>query len=155
MNSKKGSELQALLSTIKLNDPTDPNANGIPVDLWGCLPDQASGTAWAQYVANVALEVADILAPDGEYSFDDLTAALLENSDNAVPVYYYEQFKEIADLNLWAINEIEEHVDERLQCDPDNPLNLRSLMPFYCAAAYEVTYLAVCNYIMGEEDGEE
>jgi hypothetical protein len=99
--------------------------------------------------------VADILSPEGEYSFDDLTQALLENSDNAVPVYYYEQFKEIAELNLWAINEIEEQVDERLQGDPDNPLNLRSLMPFYCAAAYEVTYLAICNYIMSEEEGEE
>ena len=151
MNSKKGSELQALLSGVKVNDPTDPNANGIPADLWGCLPDQAAGQAWAAYVANVALEVADILAPEGEYSFDDLTQALLENSDNAVPVYYYEQFKEIAELNLWAINEIEEQVDERLQGDPDNPLNLRSLMPFYCAAAYEVTYLAICNYIMSED----
>lgn len=153
MNTKKGSELQALLDTIKLNDDNDPNANGIPADLWGCLPDQAAGQAWAQYVANVALEVADILAPEGDYSFDDLTAALLEYSDNAVPAYYYEQFKEIADLNLWAITEIEENVDERLQCDPDNPLNLRSMMPFYCAAAYEITYLAICNYIMGEEEG--
>jgi hypothetical protein len=103
-------------------------------------------------VANVALEVEDILSPDGEYSFDDLTEALLEYSDNAVPVYYYEQFKEIADLNLWAIDEIEENVSERLNYDPDNPLNLRSMMPFYCAAAYEVTYLAICNYIMAEEE---
>ena len=63
MNSKKGSELQALLSTIKVNDPTDPNANGIPADLWGCLPDQAAGQTWAQYVANVALDVAYIRAP--------------------------------------------------------------------------------------------
>jgi hypothetical protein len=154
MNSKKGSELQALLSTIKLNDDNDPNANGIPADLWGCLPDQAAGQAWASYVANVALEVADILAPEGDYTFDDLTEALLEYSDNAVPAYYYEQFKEIADLNLWAINEIEENVDERLNYDPENPLNLRSMMPFYCAAAYEITYLAICNYVMGEESGE-
>jgi hypothetical protein len=155
MTTKTGKELAALLSTIKVNDPNDPNANGIPADLWGCLPDQAAGQAWAQYVANVALEVADILAPEGEYSFNDLTEALLEHSDNAVPAYYYEQFKEIADLNLWAIDEIEQHVDERLQGDPENPLNLRSMMPFYCAAAYEVTYLAICNYIMSEEEGEE
>lgn len=153
MTTKKGSELQALLSTIKLNDDNDPNANGIPADLWGCLPDQAAGQAWAQYVANVALEVTDILAPEGDYSFDDLTEALLEYADNAVPAYYYEQFKEIADLNLWAINEIEENVEERLNYDPDNPLNLRSMMPFYCAAAYEITYLAICNYIMSEEVG--
>lgn len=153
MTTKTGKELEALLSTIKVNDDNDPNANGIPADLWGCLPDQAAGQAWAQYVANVALEVADILAPEGEYSFDDLTEALLEYSDNAVPVYYYEQFKEIADLNLWAINEIEENVDERLQCDPENPLNLRSMMPFYCAAAYEITWLAICNFIMSEEAG--
>jgi hypothetical protein len=155
MTTKTGKELAVLLSTIKLNDDNDPNANGIPADLWGCLPDQAAGQAWAAYVANVALEVADILAPEGEYSFDDLTVALFEHSDNAVPAYYYEQFKEIADLNLWAITEIEDHVDERLQCDPDNPLNLRSMMPFYCAAAYEVTYLAICNYIMSESEGEE
>jgi hypothetical protein len=155
MTTKTGKELAALLSTIKVNDDNDPNANGIPADLWGCLPDQAAGQAWAQYVANVALEVADILAPEGEYSFDDLTEALLEYSDNAVPAYYYEQFKEIADLNLWAISEVEEKVDERLQCDPENPLNLRSMMPFYCAAAYEVTYLAICNYIMSESEGEE
>lgn len=155
MTTKTGKELAALLSTIKVNDPNDPNANGIPADLWGCLPDQAAGQAWAQYVANVALEVADILAPEGEYSFDDLTEALLEYSDNAVPAYYYEQFKEIADLNLWAIDEIEENVSERLNYDPDNPLNLRSMMPFYCAAAYEVTYLAICNYIMSESEGEE
>lgn len=154
MNTKKGSELQALLSTIKLNDENDPNANGIPADLWGCLPDQAAGQVWAQYVANVALEVADILSPEGEYSFDDLTEALLEYADNAVPAYYYEQFKEIADLNLWAINEIEENVTERLAYDPDNPLNLRSMMPFYCAAAYEITYLAICNFIMSEEAGQ-
>lgn len=153
MTSKKGSELQALLSTIKLNDPNDPNANGIPADLWGCLPDQVAGQAWAQYVANVALEVADILSPEGDYSFDDLTEALLEYSDNAVPAYYYEQFKEIADLNLWAINEIEENVSERLGYDPENPLTLRSMMPFYCAAAYEITYLAICNYIMSDEAG--
>lgn len=153
MTTKKGSELQALLSTIKLNDDNDPNANGIPADLWGCLPDQAAGQAWAQYVANVASEVADILAPEGDYSFDDLTEALLEYGDNSVPAYYYEQFKEIADLNLWAIDEVEELVDQRLQADPDNPLNLRSMMPFYCAAAYEITYLAICNYIMSEEVG--
>lgn len=154
MTTKTGKELAALLSTIKLNDDNDPNANGIPADLWGCLPDQAAGQAWAAYVANVALEVADILAPEGEYSFDDLTAALFEYADNAVPAYYYEQFKEIADLNLWAISEIEDHVDERLQCDPENPLNLRSMMPFYCAAAYEITYLAICNFIMSESEAE-
>jgi hypothetical protein len=155
MTTKTGKELEALLSTIKLNDDNDPNANGIPADLWGCLPDQAAGQAWAAYVANVALEVADILAPEGEYSFDDLTAALFEYSDNAVPAYYYEQFKEIADLNLWAINEIEENVNERLNYDPENPLNLRSMMPFYCAAAYEITYLAICNYIMGDDSEGE
>lgn len=153
MTTKTGKELAALLSTIKVNDPTDPNANGIPADLWGCLPDQAAGQAWAAYVANVALEVADILSPEGDYSFDDLTTALFEYAGDSVPVYYYEQFKEIADLNLWAISEVEDHVDERLQCDPENPLNLRSLMPFYCAAAYEITYLAICNFIMSEEAG--
>lgn len=154
MKTKTGAELSAILATIKLNDPEDPNANGIPADLWGCMPDQASGQAWASYIANIALEVEDILAPAGEYTFDDLTDNLLEYTDNAVPAYYYEQFKEIADLNLWAITEIEENVDQRLQCDPENPLNLRSMMPFYCAAAYEITWLAICNYIMGEEDAE-
>jgi hypothetical protein len=152
MKTKTGAELSAILATIKLNDDNDPNANGIPADLWGCMPDQASGQLWAAYIANIALEVEDILAPEGEYTFDDLTEAVMEYADNSVPAYYYEQFKEIADLGLWAIDEIEEAAGHYLGAE--NPLNLREMMPLYCAAAYQVTYLAVCNYIMGEEDAE-
>jgi hypothetical protein len=149
VTTKTGAELSAILATIKVNDPTDPNSNGIPADLWGCMPDQASGPLWAAYIANIALEVEDILSNEGEYTFDDLTDAVFEYADNSVSPYYYEQFKEIADLGLWAIDEVEEAVGHYLSAD--NPMNLREMMPLYCAAAYQVTYLAVCNYIMGDE----
>lgn len=152
MNTKKGSELQALLSTIKHRDLNDENSFGISSDLWACMPDQAAGSAWVGFMVQVAEEIAEDLNEDQEYSFDDLTENVLEYADNNTPPYYKDQFTMVNELDLWAINDIEETVEGRLAYDPENPLTLRSLMGVYCAAAYEITWLAICNFIMSEEE---
>jgi hypothetical protein len=153
MSTKTGAELSAILATIKARDVADENSNGIPADLWGCLPDQASGSAWVGFIVQVAEEVADILSDEDEYTFDDLTEAVMEYADNNCPPYYADQFEMIKELSLWAIDEVEERVEEATFTD--SPLNIRKQMPMYCVAAYEITYLAVCNYIMAESEGEE
>lgn len=154
MNTKKGSELQALLNTIQLTEPDGKNANGIPADLWRCMPDQASGRDWVGFIVSVARDVEEVLSPEGDYSFDDLTENIIENADNNSPVYYKDQFEMVNLLDLWAIDDVDETVEGRLAYDPENPLNLRSLMGVYCAAAYEITWLAICNFIMSESEAE-
>lgn len=149
MTTKTGKELSALLATIRLNEPGDPNANGIPSDLWACMPDQASGREWVGFMVSVAEDIADTLSDGDEYEFDDLTESVMEHADNNSPVYYAGQFEQISLLGLWALDEVEEGVTDRLA--PDNCLTLRALMPHYCAMAYEITWLAICNYVMSEE----
>jgi hypothetical protein len=147
---KTGAELSTILATIKLNDPTDPqNSNGIPSELWACMPDQASGKAWVGFMVSVAEDIEDILADEGEYTFDDLTEAIMEYADNSIPPYYKDQFEMVSELSLWAVDEVEEAAEHYLGAG--EPKNLREMLSLYCAAAYEITYLAVCNYIMGEE----
>lgn len=152
MNTKKGSELRSLLNTIQLNEPNDSNAHGVPTDLWRCMPDQASGRDWVGFIVSVARDVEEILSDDYEHSFDDLTENVMEYAENNSPVYYKDQFEMVNLLDLWAIDDVEETVEGRLAYDPENPLTLRSLMGVYCAAAYEITWLAICNFIMSEEE---
>jgi hypothetical protein len=104
------------------------------------------------FIVQVAEEVADILSDEDEYTFDDLVESVMEYADNNCPPYYADQFEMIKELSLWAIDEVEERVEEATFTD--SPLNIRKQMPMYCVAAYEITYLAVCNYIMAEEDAE-
>ena len=151
MTTKTGAELSAILATIKARDVEDENSNGIPTGLWGCMPDQASGSAWVGFMVSVAEDIEDILADEGEYDFDDLTEAIMEYADNSTPPYYKDQFEMVSELSLWAIDEVEEGAEHYLGAG--EPKTLREMLGIYCAAAYEITYLAVCNYIMGE--GEE
>ena len=150
MTTKTGAELSAILSTIKANDPTDPNSNGIPSGLWGCMPDQASGTAWVGFMVSVAEDIEDILSDEEEYSFDDLTEAVLEYADNNTPPYYKDQFEMVSELSLWAMDEIEEQAVEYAS----ENASLREQLGIYCAVAYQITYLAICNFIMEEKEGE-
>jgi hypothetical protein len=150
MTTKTGAELSAILATIKANDPTDPNSNGIPAGLWGCMPDQASGTAWVGFMVSVAEDIEDILSDEEEYSFDDLTEAVLEYADNNTPPYYKDQFEMVSELSLWAMDEIEEQAVEYAS----ENASLREQLGIYCAVAYQITYLAICNFIMEEKEGE-
>jgi hypothetical protein len=116
------------------------------------MPDQASGRDWVGFIVSVARDVEEILSDDYGHSFDDLTENVMEYAENNSPVYYKDQFEMVNLLDLWAIDDVEETVEGRLAYDPENPLTLRSLMGVYCAAAYEITWLAICNFIMSEEE---
>jgi hypothetical protein len=149
MTTKTGAELSAILATIKANDPTDPNSNGIPTGLWACMPDQASGREWVGFMVSVAEDIEDILSNEEEYSFNDLTEAVLEYADNNTPPYYKDQFEMVSELSLWAMDEVEQ---QAVEYAGGTDQTMREQMGTYCAIAYQITYLAICNYIM--EEGE-
>ena len=148
---KTGAELSALLSTIKLNDPNDPNANGIPADLWKCMPDQAWGSAWAGFMVSVAEDIADILSDEDEYTFDDLSENAMEYADNNTPPYYKDQFEMVSELGLWAIDEVE---SQAVDYAGGTEQTMREQLGTYCVVAYQIVWMAVCNFIMAGE-GEE
>lgn len=150
MTSKTGKELSAILRTIKLYDPSDPNSNGIPADLWRCLPDQASGKDWAGFIVEVAEEIEGNLSDEDKYTFDDLVESVLEYADNNTPPYYSDQFEMIKLLSLWAIDEVEERVSDFTAGSEFK--SIREQMAFYCDVAYQMTYQAICNFIMAGED---
>lgn len=152
MTTKTGAELSAILATIKARDIADENSNGIPADLWGCMPDQASGTAWVGFMVSVAEDIADILADEGEYTFDDLTESVMETAENNTPPYYKDQFQMVSELSLWAMDEVEE---QAVEYAGGTDQTMREQMGTYCAIAYQITYLAICNFIMEESEGEE
>jgi hypothetical protein len=149
---KTGAELSAILSTIKLNDPNDPNANGIPSDLWKCMPDQAWGSAWAGFMVSVAGDIEDILSDEDSYSFDDLTENVMEYADNNTPPYYKDQFEMVSELSLWAIDEVE---SQAVDYAGGTEQTMREQMGTYCAVAYQIVWIAICNFIMAEGEGEE
>jgi hypothetical protein len=149
---KTGAELSAILSTIKLNDPTDPqNSNGIPSELWACMPDEASGKAWVGFMVSVAEDIADILSDEDEYTFDDLSENAMEYADNNTPAYYKDQFEMVSELGLWAIDEVE---SQAVDYAGGTEQTMREQLGTYCAVAYQVVWMAVCNFIMAGE-GEE
>lgn len=152
MTTKTGAELSAILATIKARDIADENSNGIPADLWGCMPDQASGTAWVGFMVSVAEDIADILADEGEYTFDDLTESVMETAENNTPPYYKDQFQMVSELSLWAMDEVEE---QAVEYAGGTDQTMREQMGTYCAIAYQITYLAICNFIMEKSEGEE
>lgn len=151
MTTKTGAELSAILSTIKARDVADENSNGIPAGLWRCMPDQSSGTAWVGFMVSVAEDIEDILADEGEYTFDDLTESIMEYADNSTPPYYKDQFEMVSELSLWAVDEVEQ---QAIEYASENK-SMREQMGIYCAIAYQITYLAICNFIMEESEGKE
>jgi hypothetical protein len=149
---KTGAELSALLSQIKLNDPTDPNSNGIPSDLWKCMPDQAWGKAWAGFMVSVAEDIEDTLSDEDDYTFDNLTESVLEHAENNTPPYYKDQFEMVSELSLWAIDDVEA---QAVEYAGGTDQTMREQMGTYCAVAYQIVWQAICNFIMAEGEGEE
>ena len=149
---KTGAELSALHTTKKFNDPKDTNSNGIPSDLWKCMPEQAWGKAWAGFMVSVAEDIEDTLSDEDEYGFDELTESVLEHADNNTPPYYKDQFEMVSELSLWAIDEVEE---QAVEYAGGSDQTMREQLGTYCAVAFLMVWQAICNFIMAEGEGEE
>ena len=141
MNSNK---VKAVLETL-----TD--AQSIDTELWAKLPNQVSGPEWVGEILDTANFMKDYLYED-EVSEDYLRDLVGEYANGECEDYYRNIHNRVARLNLWAIDALDEEVQDLNSGVKDYP-SMTDLEAQYLYAACQILWLAVAEWAI--EKAEE
>lgn len=125
------------------------------VNDWEQLPDDLKVARLDHTPADNWVETINFIASSlKQYDQWDWRDYQGEIADGFVPIYTSEKWKEMNDLSLWAVSEVESDAYELLEGVEDNGDPLFKVIDAYLYAYYYRAVGEVIKYINGQE-GEE
>lgn len=137
----KGKELLTILEKVE---------NGVRYDIWNLLPEAASGPVWGKEIEYTAGRIREYVEAENDYSLEDLRDLSAEYANSECENYYTEINKEVQELSLWAMPEIEEEVAALGMPEA----SLTKLMSSYLYTAKRMVWDAIADQAFQQEDEE-